>query len=262
LINSIFICLSSLLVAKYLKLPRHEYADEAKKVRVRRVITAIILVITVPAVYTAFTFVEQNNFNQQASDFVTRVFEDRGYVVIYRNIQYGQTEKKIELAFLSDRFSEEQIAEFRDRLTDFGLAGTELVIRQDGFSLSEEEWQAVLSDIRDDDEKVQVLENRLESERLSFESPARLLEEAKAINGKIGNVAIGMVSFGEWTEESPGERRIAFVYAATSSNPLTSAEAEIVSGWLQTRLGTAELGIFFEPEPTVSTTTNATVPAL
>lgn len=261
LINSIFICLSSLLVAKYLKLPRHEYADEAKKVRVRRIITAIIIVIIVPAVYTAFTFVEKNNFNQNASDFISRVFEDRGYVVIYENVIYSQTEKKIELAFLSDKFSEDQITEFKDRLADFGLAGTELSIRQDGFSLSEEEWQSVLADIRNDDEKVQVLESRLESERLSFESPARLLEEAKAINDKIENLAIGTVSLGIFPSESIGERKVVFVYTATSSDLLTSSEAETVSGWLQTRLNVDELATYFEPEPKVTKMASTTIPS-
>jgi uncharacterized hydrophobic protein (TIGR00271 family) len=259
LINSIFICLSSLLVAKYLKLPRHEYADEVKKVRVRRIITVIIIVITVPAVYTAFSFVKQNNFNQHADDFVSRVFEDRGYVVIYENIQYSPSEQKIELAFLSDRFSEDQIAEFEDRLSDFGLAGTQLTIRQDGFSLSEEEWQSVLADIRNDDEKVQVLENRLESERLSFESPARLLEEARAINDKIDNLAIGTVNLGEFPSESIGEKKVAFVYAATSSAPLTFVEAETISGWLQTRLGVAEIVTYFEPEPGATSSASTTV---
>lgn len=257
LINSIFICLSSLFVASYLKLPKHEYPDQQKMVRVKRIITAIIIIIIVPAVYTAYTFVQQNNFNQRAGSFIASVFEDSGYVVIYKNISYGPTEQKIELAFLSEKFSSEQIIQFQDRLSDFDLSGTKLVIRQDGFSLTEEEWQAMLEDVRGDDEKMQALEARLESERLSFESPARLLEEAQAINGKIENVAIGSVTYGSVAEEEISVQKIVLVYSDGRDEPLKEDEADTFERWLKTRLTLDDLLIYFEPPVTVSTTTTA-----
>ena len=137
LINSIFICLSALVVAKYLKLPKREYPDLEHRKRVNRIITFIILVIVTPAIYLAYTFVEQNNFNQNVESFVQEVFEDEGYVVIYENHSYTQSGATIELAFLSERFSEEQIENFKARLIDFGLEDAELIIRHNGFALTE-----------------------------------------------------------------------------------------------------------------------------
>lgn len=256
LINSIFICLSSLLVAKYLKLPKHEYLDAAHKRRVNRIITAIIFIIIIPAVYTAYTFVEQNNFHQRAEEYISRVFEDRGYVVIYENISYGKSEKRIELAFLSDKFSDEQIHEYKARLQDFGLSDTELVIRQNGFSLTEEEWKSVLEDVRGDDDRVLALEARLESERLSFESPVKLLDEAKAINAKIDNVAIGSLQFGEGDSSSTGVQKIILVDTTTSSTPITLSEAEVIERWLSTRVEGDRLIIYFRPEPSAAAVTD------
>lgn len=248
LINCIFICLSSLVVARYLKLPKHEYLDPQKKKRVNRIISALTVVIILPAAYTAYTFVQQNNFHQHAEEFISTVFEERGYVLIYQDIEYNRFEQKIDLAFLSENFSDEQIAEFQDRLADFGLMGTELHIRQEGFTLTEDEWLSMLEDVRGDDEKVQALEARLETERMSFESPARLLEEARAINGKIENIAIGSLVYGDGFAGVPGAKKIALVYTTASSTPATPAEAETIERWLGARIADEEVLIYFKPD--------------
>ena len=249
LINSIFICLSALLVASYLKLPKREYPDEAKKKRVNRIITAIIVVITIPAAYTAYTFVQQNNFNQNSETFIQRVFVEQGHVVIYKNIKYNRTDKKIELAFLTEHFTEEQIQGFRERLVDFNLGGTTLLVRQNGFALTEEEWQSVVSELQGDGDKVQALEALLESERLSFESPARILEEAKALNRKIENIAVSSMEYGEVPTEEAGEQKVVLVYTATSSSPMTPSEAYTIARWIQKRLKDDSIVTYFKPEP-------------
>lgn len=260
LINSIFICLSALLVAKYMKLPKREYPEEARRKRVNRVITAIIIVIVTPAIYTAYTFVGQNNFNLHADDFISEVFEEQGYVVVYKNVDYSRLEPKIELAFLSQQFSDEQIAGFENRLADFDLAGTKLLIRQNGFSLSEEEWQAVLEDVRGGEDTIEALEARLEGQRLQFESPARLLEEAKAINPKVANIAIGNLVYGATGEEVMGVEKIALVYSATNTEALSGDEAETIERWLGTRTEDGSFITYFIPEPVVLGIATSTPP--
>ena len=114
LINCIFICLSALVVASYLKLPKREYPDEQKKKRVARIITSIIVVIVTPAIYFAFMFVGQNNFNQNVDRYIQTIFSEKGYVVIYQDRNYNRTHSEVELAFLSDRFTDEQIQDFKE----------------------------------------------------------------------------------------------------------------------------------------------------
>jgi uncharacterized hydrophobic protein (TIGR00271 family) len=260
LINCIFICLSALVVARYLKLPKREYPDAAHKKRVNRFITAIIVVIISPAIYLAYTFVGQTNFNQNADQFISRVFEDMGYVVIHREISYSRTDSSIEIAFLTERFSNQQIDAFAARLPDFGLVNTKLDIRQNSFALTEDEWIAALNEIRGDDDKVAALEARLEAEQQSFESPTRLLNEAKAINSIVQNIAVGNIEYGTdvTAEES---QTIALLYTDTSQNPLTAAEADGFKLWLQTRLDTNKLLLIVSPQPTTSTTATASTTA-
>lgn len=256
LINSIFICLSALVVAKYLKLPKREYPDEAHRRKVNRIITAIILVIVTPAVYLAYTFVEQNNFKQNADAFIAATFEDKGYTLIYRNQTYAKSQSLIELAFLNERFTDEQIRDFTNQLKNYGLAGTQLLIRQDGFALTEEEWQTFLQETKGGAEKILALEARLESEKKVQNNPLQLLEEAKAINGKVVNIAAGPLEYGVPDEPAGGDETVTLVYTDT---PLTTSEAEVITNWLKTRLKNEALVIYFVPEPSnvlgVATTT-------
>ena len=249
LINCIFICLSALVVARYLKLPKREYPDEAHKRKVNRFITAIIIVITSPAIYLAFTFVGQNNFNQNAELFIERVFIEEGYVVIHQEVDYSRTDSSIEVAFLAQRFSNEEIEAFSARLPDFDLVNTKLVVRQNSFSLTEEEWTAVLNDIQSDDEKVATLENRLESTQLSFRSPARILNEAQAINPLVQNIAVGNITYGADEINANEEQTIVLLYTNTNESPISLAEADGFKLWLQSRLEIDDLLLIVSPQP-------------
>lgn len=248
LINCIFICLSALVVSRYLKLPKREYPDAAHKKTVNRYITTIIIIIVSPAIYLAYTFVDQNNFNQNAELFISRVFEDEGYVVIHRDIGYSRTDSVIEVAFLAERFTPEQIDAFAARLPDFGLYNTTLYIRQNGFALSEEEWTEALSEIRNDDSKIAALEARLEAEQASFTNPTRLLNEAKAINPLVQNIAIGTINYGADTT-TDSEQTIVLLYTDVTAAPLPLAEADGFKLWLQSRLETDNLLLIVSPQP-------------
>lgn len=255
LINSIFICLAVLIVAKYMRLPKKEYPDIEKRKKVNRIISAIILVMIMPAVYLAYTFVQQNNFNQNANKYISEVFEEEGYVVIYKNIEYAQGSKSIDIAVLSQRFSESDMAVFDARLAQYGLEGVELNIRQNNdFSLSEEEWHEVLNRVQGDDEKIATLEARVQSERASFMSPSKLLEEAKSFNGKITDIAIGTLNYGSLENELNATNQIILIY---SNEPLQFEETEEMRRWLPSRLELDEMPLmFFDPEP-IATNNNA-----
>lgn len=247
LINSIFICLSALLVAKYLKLPRVHYDDIKHQRKVRTIITMTIIIITTPALYLAFTFVQQNNFEINTEKYISKLFEENGYVVIHKNIVYERSPHLIELAFFSERFDEQQIEQFSQRLDDFGLNNTELFIRQNGFALTEEEWKSVLSEAQDGDQKIAALEARLETEKTSFTSPKRLLAEAQAIDLRVTNIAMGALQYGQQESEETGDYPIVLIYTNKYLQPLTQNEAKTLTQWLATRLENENITTYFVP---------------
>jgi uncharacterized hydrophobic protein (TIGR00271 family) len=258
IINSLFICLSSLVVSTYLRLPKHDYPDVAKRQRVRHLISVLTVIIVIPAIFLAYTFVKQNNFYQSADKFISSVFEDRGYVIIHRDVRYSPTNKKIELAFLDAQFLPEQITEFEARLNDFGLNGTNLMIRQNGFTLTKEDWDSVIKEMQTDDDKLRVLESRLENERRSFNSPSRLLDEIRVINNRVINLAIGPLNMAVGLDQlNSTALSMAIVYTDPYLSPVTNDEARLIDSWLKTRLQDQDLLTRYIPEPNTITSTSS-----
>ncbi len=258
LINSIFICLSALLVAKYLKLPKVQYPDQEHQLKVRRIITAVILVIITPAIYFAYTFVGQNNFNQNAERFINTTFKEQGYIVVYTNLSYKTSPKVIELAFLSDRFNPDQIEEFQKLLIDFKLTDTVLRVRQNNFSLSEAEWQKVLEGVAGDDAKIAALEARLEKSHL-IENPAQILAEARVIEERIKDLAIGSLVSSQLEQDFDSNKPVVLIYTNTQAEALNNEAAQKVIDWLKVRLKDEDIATHFvppiqEPEPAAQQT--------
>lgn len=245
LINSIFICISVLIVATYMKLPKKEYPDAEKKKKVNRVITTVTTIIVLPAIYLAYTFVQQNDFNQNAMKYVTQEFAEAGHVVIYQNLIYDRYQPTIELAILGERFTENDMRVFEAKLSQYGLVNTKLFIRQDSFALSEEEWNLILTQVQNDDQKISTLEARVASERASFMGPTRVYNEAKALNENITDVAIGTVQYGLTRE---GEKLSDTVILVKTSGSLTQDEGNKIIDWLKQRLEVLEPIIYFSPE--------------
>jgi len=247
LINSIFICLSSLLVAKYLKLPKVEYPDQEHQKKTRRIIAFVILVIVTPAIYFAYTFVGQNNFQINAERFVQHTFEDSGYLVIHKDFIFKTSPKVIELAFLSTRFTKAELDSFEATLPDFGLKNTKLQIRQSDFALTEKEWQELLLSIQGDDEKITTLEKRLESNNFAGQNSAQILEEVKVINEAVIDLALGPLAYGQSSEDEDVDRLVAIFYTDTNRAPLDEAAARKITNWLKVRLNNETVIIYFIP---------------
>jgi len=253
IINSVFICLSSLLVSKYLKLPKKKYEDEAFQKRVRRIITTVIVIIVSPAIYLAITFVERNDFYLHADEYLQTVFEERDYVIIYKDLEYHKDASKIEIAFLSERFSQEQIDEFRARLVDFDLEGVELHIRQTGNSLTEQEWNDLITSRQSDSEKVLALEARLATEQFALPESRQILAELQAIDERIKDIGFGSNNFASNFKdtEDGGQEHATFVVHVYSDDlaPLTTNEASLFENWLQKRFNNEDMKVFFDPPP-------------
>jgi uncharacterized hydrophobic protein (TIGR00271 family) len=243
LINSIFICLASLVVARYMQLPRKEYMDVVKKKRVHRIIMVVIIAIVVPAVYQAVVVVKHNNFILNADKYVRTVFEENGYVVIYKNIEYNQKEKSIELAFLSQRVSDDDQEKFKNQLADFGLAGTDLIIRQNKFALTEDEWRRLVETAEDDKEHMKLLEEQLANRSASLVAPEQLKQELQALEGRVSDVAVGSVSR---NRDGKDEQFLTvLVYVSKNEDDEQELERDRLTSWLKQRLNADTAEVLF-----------------
>lgn len=240
IINCIFICLATLSIARLLKLPRTKYIDEIQGQRVRRIITAVTIIVMIPAIFLAYTFVGRTNFNQNVDRFLAETFERNGHVIIYENILYDSSPRVIELAFLSTTFSEEQVNQFQSLLPLYDLDNTRLNILQDGFAISEDEWLEIVNDFRSEAERFEEIENRIERRIEDLRGGDRILEELQAIAPNVTNIALGT-----FADPVGGTDQLILVYENSSEPRLTEDERVKVRNWLITRLEDRNLQVQF-----------------
>lgn len=136
-INCVFICIATFIIVKYLNYPAVGLVDNKKATSVRNWITAITLLMVIPSIYFAYRFIQQQRYEEKVSVYVQKHFEEKGNIIVYRKSFYTTTPKRIELAFLSRKFTAEQIKEEEKKLNDFGIKNTKLIIRQDSAFLAQ-----------------------------------------------------------------------------------------------------------------------------
>jgi uncharacterized hydrophobic protein (TIGR00271 family) len=252
-INCIFICLATLVGVKYLHLPPVSPVHKSQSVRTKKLIALVVIIMMAPSIYFANTFVQENNFNQNVEKYLRFAFGNNGYAMIYKNVDYKSSPHKIEVAFLTKHFNLTEINELKNLLPSYQLENSELVIKQDNTSLTEEEWNNVISSVNSESEKVKAIEAKLSSGYISEGTTPQILNEALSINPKISKLAIGNLTIAEnqtnasSTSPTPEEQTVltAIFYIRPEAKPLSLQEETILTDWIRARLQNERILVYF-----------------
>ncbi len=137
-INCFFICIATFFIVKYLKYPSVTSINTKLDKQIRYGISALIFIMILPSFYLAYTLFNEKRYAQRVEQFITYEFSDKGYTMIYQKTKYNKSPREIDLAFLTKKFSDEEIKSLNERLAVYGITNTELVIRQDNQDLKGE----------------------------------------------------------------------------------------------------------------------------
>jgi uncharacterized hydrophobic protein (TIGR00271 family) len=129
-INSIFICVATYLIVRYLNFHKKEFEDKAYEKRVRRYILIIVLVTAAPSVYLAYRIVDRSIFENNARAFIDKELSYANTQVITRNYKYSRKGNEIDLLLLGKELTAQQIDSLKKKLPAYKLNRTKLNIRQ------------------------------------------------------------------------------------------------------------------------------------
>ena len=161
-INCVFIGISTFLIVKYLKYPAKQAVDREQQKKVKIYISILITVMIVPSGYLAYTLYEKQQFIKNADLFSDQEFTAKGYTMVYKKTAYAPKKKVLELAFLSKRFTDPEIAGLKKKIDENRyLKGTDLIIRQD----STDRFNALKGDILN---QIKSSENELNAKDLKI----------------------------------------------------------------------------------------------
>lgn len=130
-INSVFICVATYLIVRFLKFPKKEFEDKAYEKKVRRYILIIVLVTTAPSVYLGYRIVDQSIFESNAQNFVQQELSFKNTQVISKSYKYSSSKgNEIELLLLGAELTPLQIDSLKKKMPLYQLDHTKLDIRQ------------------------------------------------------------------------------------------------------------------------------------
>lgn len=238
-INCVFICISTYLVVKYLNYPAKEEIDAIKKKRIKYFITALVIVMLIPSAYFAFSLYKQQKFKQDAEQFITQEFTEKGYTIIYKKTNYSTLSRTIELAFLNKKYTPEELNILNDDLKKFGLTNTKLVIKQNTDNL-----EALRSDILNEVNKSGTIltEKDKQIELLKQEIAANTFDN-KEIYDEVKTIfpAIQDISIANHTITSNDTAYIKTIFLYKSNPELSTTDKQKLQKWLEVRLPVKEV---------------------
>ncbi|WP_410369580.1 TIGR00341 family protein [Amniculibacterium sp. G2-70] len=137
-INCFFICIATYFIVRYLKYTPVQFKNIRFEKQIRYGISFLLVLMIVPSFYLAYNLLKEKQFHDNVSKFIENEFTSNGYPIIFKEIKYNTSPKKIELAFLSKRFSNEEEKQLNHRLNQYQIFNTSLIIKQGTQDLKKE----------------------------------------------------------------------------------------------------------------------------
>lgn len=238
-INCFFICIATFFVVKFLKYPS-SLVESRFQNRIKYGISILVVIMIVPSFYLAYSLFNEKKFTKTADEFIQKEFDNNGYTIIYKKLNYNSDPKSIDVAFLSKKFTPAEIATYNKRLADSGLKNTKLNIRQNNVDLKSE----IQSEINKFDTNVSEKDIALTKIRKELDnykiSDSTLLKEIQILYPSVGNVSYGKI------EEYPDtdSARLQFVMLYSGQN----IDENRLKSWLKERMHEKFVTLIKTPE--------------
>lgn len=239
-INCIFICISTFLIVKYLSYPIKKQLDETTQKKVKYYISTLLIIFILPSIYFAYLLFEEKKFQHEINVFTEKEFTEKGFTIVYKKSVFNKNPKRLELGFLSKRFNESEIKELNDRLKEYDLKNTKLIIKQDTTDLKSDILNEInfnKSSLSEKDVTILSLKNQIEANNYNT---TKLLAKMKILFPTIENISISNHVFNATTDSI----QTVPILIYKSKNELEQAEKNKIMQWLKQRLSKKHIEMY------------------
>ena len=244
-INCVFIGIATFVIIKYLKYPPVRQVDAGHQKKVKYIIVFLITVMLVPSAYLAYSLYGEQQFKKNTDLFIENEFSNKGYTVVYKKTEFNPQSKKIELAFLSKRFSRAEIKALKSKLNrNKYLNGALLHIRQDSTDRLSNIKGDILNQIKSSenelnikDVKIMHLEKEIARNKLNSR---QILNEISVLFPQIKSISITKSSLID--QKDSIAPLTAVIYDGPKS--LSAEDSEKLKKWLNERLTVKDVALF------------------
>lgn len=130
LLNTLFICLSTILVVRYLKFPIRHFINPKVEKKVKYVSTILIFLVIVPSVYLFYGKVQETIFTENATAFVETVVKADPSLNVNQEFDYTTETPKVEVILSNKTVPQNILDHWYQQLPNFGLTEENIKIIQ------------------------------------------------------------------------------------------------------------------------------------
>lgn len=149
-INSVFICISTFMIVRFLKFHRRRFEDKSYEKKVSRYIWIIILITVLPSIYLGYRIVDKSIFESSARKFVKENFQYKNTQVVNQKNIYDRKLSKIELLLIGYEIPQTSIDSLQKKLSKYGLNNTMLEVKQGLNAKQEIDFSQIKASILED----------------------------------------------------------------------------------------------------------------
>jgi hypothetical protein len=247
--------LATYISVKYLGFQQTEFKDASTGRRTKRIVTVLIVLFTVPSIWSAVTLIQQNRFEENALAFVEHS-KSYGKSFIY-DYKIDHTKgSKVELFFTGEDLDENTKQTIYQTAARYDLNPEQVIINDHTSEKNVNDSEIVKSLYDRMDREVAMRDNEIK--RLTAEIEAlkhddipysQIAREIKATYPAIHEVHI---TCGERISNADNnEPRHSTIVAINATEPIESTDQEQLEKWLKTRINNEELiliDLTVEPE--------------
>lgn len=150
-INSVFICISTYLIVKFLRFGKKHFEDPETEKRVSRYMMIMVTVAVLPSIYLAYGIVDKSIFENNANRFISEQFQFRNTQVVNKSLKYNRSNgNEIDLLLIGYELSTTRMDSIRGNLEGYKLMNTKLNIRQGLNAKQEIDFSQIKASILED----------------------------------------------------------------------------------------------------------------
>lgn len=128
-INCIFITLATYITVKYLGFISIEFTDQKVGKRTKTLITAVVLIVIIPSIWSAIVMIRENNFNESVTEFVAaNKTLSKGYIYDYKVTHHKGS--KVEIFISGEPLTANEKNRIIESAHDFGIEEEQLIINE------------------------------------------------------------------------------------------------------------------------------------
>ncbi|GGI28715.1 TIGR00341 family protein [Pedobacter mendelii] len=242
-INSLFICISTYLIVRFLKFNKKHFEDKNTEKRVSKYILITVLLTILPSIYLAYGIVQKSIFENSAQRFVREEFNFSNTQVVNKSFRYSRKSKEIDLLLIGAELTKTAIDSIQSKLSAYKLQGTRLIIRQGLDARANVDFSQI---------KASIMEDVFNRDSLAIKKIAgtknesgfpEIREEIKSLFPAIKSYSVAKTIF---MNTDTLKKDTVLQFTAILNSKMPSSEKSRMEKWLRARLSADKLKIVLE----------------